>query len=49
MERTLVTSAENDAPDCLLDMIERCGIAIAVDRWEQHRWEDGNRDIHYGE
>jgi hypothetical protein len=47
MERTLVTSAENDAPNCLLDIIEWRGIGIVVDPREKNGWEDTNRDIHY--
>jgi hypothetical protein len=43
----LVTSAENDGPNGLLDIIEWRGIAIAVDSREQRGWEDAHRDIHY--
>lgn len=43
----MATSAENDSPNGLLNVIERRGIAILVDPREKRGWEDGHRDIHY--
>jgi hypothetical protein len=45
--RTLVVGAENDAPNGLPDIIERHGIAVAVEGGKQRRWVERYRDIRY--
>lgn len=46
--RTLVTGAENEASNGLLDVIKGHGIAIAIDPGKQHDWINAYRDIRYG-
>ena len=45
--RTLVVGAENDAPNGLADIIERGGIAVAVEGGKQRRWVERYRDVRY--
>ena len=43
--RTLVTGAENEASNGLLDVIKGHGITIAIDPRKQHEWIKAYRDI----
>jgi len=45
--RTLVTGAENEASNGLLDVIKGHGITISIDPRKQHEWIEANRDIRY--
>jgi hypothetical protein len=45
--RTLVTGAENEASNGLLDVIKGHGITIAIDPRKQHERIKAYRDIRY--
>lgn len=46
--RTLVTGAENEASNGLLDVIKWHGITVAIDPRKQHDWINAYRDIRCG-